>query len=59
MHGKGIYTWKDNSAYKGQYEEGKKQGYGIFIYVSGNVYEGYWNDGKQNGLGILFNKERI
>ena len=60
MEGYGLYTWKDNRQYQGQYKNEKKHGFGIYKWADGRRYEGYWSNGKQHGLGkYIIPKEGI
>ena len=51
MHGKGIFEWKDNRKYEGEYINDKKEGMGTFYWPDGRIYIGKWKDGKQHGFG--------
>lgn len=39
----------DNSSYKGDYYEGKKQGRGKYIWPDGSYFEGDWYDNRISG----------
>lgn len=39
----------DNSTYKGEYYQGKKQGKGSYFWPDGSFFEGEWIDNKING----------
>jgi len=45
----GSETWKDGSSYKGNYVNGKKEGYGTYCWADGSKYEGEWFENKLNG----------
>lgn len=53
-HGNGVYSWLNGNQYKGNYEEGKKQGYGIYYFNNHTTYyEGSWSNGKPNDKGAI------
>lgn len=54
MHGKGCFSWKDGSSYKGEYQHGRKHGVGTFVFPSKKYYEGDWVYGRQQGKGTLY-----
>ena len=57
-HGTGEQEWIGSckwagDKYKGDYSEGKRNGYGVYYYVNGDVYEGNWVNGMREGKGSL------
>ena len=40
--------------YKGEYKNGKKNGYGILEFSDGKKYKGYWENGKKTGVGEIY-----
>ena len=53
-NGYGIkYYYSKNEIFKGQYIEGKLDGYAFQYFSNGDFYEGEWNKDKKNGLGFL------
>ncbi len=43
------------TAYEGDYQDGKRQGFGSHYYKSGDLsYAGFWQEGKKDGLGASF-----
>ena len=49
IHGRGVYTYPDESTYNGEWEMGYKNGRGVYTYADGSKHEGEWKDGRQNG----------
>lgn len=49
------HEWKENGSFKGEWKNGKKNGYGVQTWQNGSKYEGDWIDGKQHGHGVLWN----
>ena len=45
----GTETWNDGSSYKGNYVNGKKEGFGTYCWADGSKYEGDWYENKVNG----------
>ena len=45
----GTENWIDGSSYKGNYVNGKKEGFGTYKWKEESVYEGNWNDNKLCG----------
>ena len=42
-------------AYRGEYQDGKREGFGSHFYKSGALsYAGFWKDDKRDGLGVSF-----
>ncbi|MGO0807401.1 hypothetical protein ACTPEF_26660, partial [Clostridioides difficile] len=41
----------DGDLYKGEFVDGKKNGFGIYIFSSKEKYEGLWKDDKMHGIG--------
>ena len=57
-HGKGIYIWKDNSMYIGEFKNNKMDGYGVCYDNHGNIiYEGEWKNNLVHGKGIYIWEE--
>jgi hypothetical protein len=44
---------------KGEYKNGKKNGFGIYLWPDGRKYEGYWKDGYQDGSGIFTYNDEV
>lgn len=43
------------TAYEGDYQDGKRQGFGSHYYKNGDLsYAGFWRDDKKDGLGVSF-----
>ena len=56
-HGKGVAKYANRSTYKGDFQNGLKNGYGIFTWYDRTklrYYKGSFANDKFNGLGILF-----
>lgn len=59
-HGHGEYYWFDNrieykimkNLYRGQWKEGKRDGFGIFHYSNGCRFEGEFSENMKNGYGL-------
>ena len=51
----------DNSSYKGEYVDGKKQGKGKYTWPDGSYFEGDWNDNMISGYVYFdnYNRENI
>ena len=43
---------EDGSTYKGNWKDGKKNGYGEVKWDGGGDYKGNWKDGEENGYGV-------
>ena len=61
-HGKGTYTWKQDSAvYDGDWANGKRNGFGTYSLPKGagyrKVYAGGWKNDKRHGYGTNFYTE--
>ena len=57
-HGKGIYIWKDNSMYIGEFKNNKMDGYGVCYDNHGKIiYEGEWKNNLVHGKGIYIWEE--
>ena len=54
----GIEKWSNNSYYKGQYDNGKKNGLGIYKWENGNYYFGEWKNNFLFGFGIYKMKNK-
>ena len=52
--GYGIYIFKDNARYHGDFRNGRPHGQGIVEYTNGEKYEGEMRDGAFAGRGTLF-----
>lgn len=57
IHGKGVFCWKDNRKYVGEYEHSLKQGYGEYFWPDKSYYKGYWHKGKQHGQALYRDAE--
>jgi hypothetical protein len=55
IEGIGVFIWKDNKRYLGEYHNELKDGFGIFYTNDGRNYAGFWKEGKQHGVGIITN----
>lgn len=53
----GPYHFKEDSGatYKGNFKDGKREGFGICIYNDGSIYEGYWHKNNRDGQGRYVN----
>jgi len=49
QHGYGIRTLKNGAVYKGQFAEGKSEGYGELSYGTSGLYIGYWKNDLKDG----------
>ena len=57
-HGKGIYIWRDNSMYIGEFKNNKMDGYGVCYDCHGNIiYEGEWKNNLVHGKGTYIWEE--
>jgi len=52
--GKGVYTYKDGSKWKGEFKNGKPYGMGVCTYADGRKYEGFWKKNMPQGEGIMY-----
>lgn len=52
--GEGVGIWSDESFYRGQWHNNKREGYGYFKTAKGEVYEGYYENDRRNGEGTYF-----
>ena len=52
-HGKGIITLKSGDKYKGDFNEGKREGNGKYIYPDKTTYEGQFKNNKFHGHGVM------
>jgi hypothetical protein len=52
-NGEGEFLYKDNSSYKGNFQDKKANGFGICTYANGNTYKGEWKNHTFDGKGIL------
>lgn len=54
-HGYGEYYWTNGCYYKGNFNQGKREGHGIWKKSSGNSdkYEGEYLQDKKSGYGIF------
>ena len=58
-NGKGIKYYKDHKVrYKGEFIDGKKEGYGIQFSANGYYYIGEWKNNRRHGKGTLYNRHR-
>ena len=48
-HGKGSYTWPDNSIYTGDFVNDHFEGKGVQKWADGLVYDGDWKNSKMQG----------
>lgn len=53
--GNGYAKGKDE--YRGNFIDGKKEGFGIYTWSTGSTYEGNWKNDNKNGYGVYKNKE--
>ena len=53
MHGQGTFTWKDGSAYIGQFTNNVIEGKGKYIYPDKKIYEGDYKNNKMQGQGVM------
>lgn len=51
-HGKGLEISPNGNTYKGQFLNGKPEGFGNFRWYHGEMYEGQWRAGLKHGSGI-------
>jgi hypothetical protein len=51
--GYGIYVYKDNTKYQGDFKEGLADGEGICLYQNGDYYIGQWTKHSYDGIGML------
>ena len=59
-HGYGEYYWYENKTeykilktiYKGNWVNGRRDGFGVFFYSNGCRFEGYFKDNGKDGYGI-------
>jgi hypothetical protein len=51
IHGKGVFKFVSGSVYKGDFQNGVRDGYGIETYYNGSKYEGSWYKDKKHGIG--------
>lgn len=50
--GQGIFYYKNDDIYSGNWKEDKRHGYGVFVSsATGSVYEGSWLNGLQDAMG--------
>lgn len=40
--GDGVYTWRNGSQYRGQFENDLRHGYGEMAYPDGRAFKGSW-----------------
>ena len=52
-HGKGRYTYSDETYYDGEWKNGKNSGYGVMFSPDKFKYSGGWLDDKRHGSGTL------
>jgi hypothetical protein len=45
---------KEESSYKGSWENGVRSGLGVLIMANGDRYEGHWMNDKKDGPGRYF-----
>jgi len=54
LNGKGERHLQNKNSYKGDFKNGKYDGYGVFNWTQENIsFEGYFKDAKRNGEGLL------
>jgi len=54
-NGIGSVVFKDSGDfYKGNFKDGKRNGYGLCQFPSGAIYKGDWKDDLLNGIGTLY-----
>lgn len=56
-HGFGMFKWKDNSTYIGNWVNDKAYGHGRMNHKDGDYYEGMWKDDKAEGYGTFMRKD--
>ena len=42
VHGKGVFTYENGDIFKGEFVNGKREGYGECSWSDGSFYFGYW-----------------
>lgn len=47
----GTFMFENGDMYKGQWKNGKQQGYGVYEFANGDVYKGAWKEGVMAGRG--------
>lgn len=57
-HGFGIFFFKNNEQYEGEWKNDKMNGKGNFRYESGNKYVGTFKDNLKSGFGIYYHKSK-
>ena len=55
MDGLGTFTWDEDTKYKGEYKNNKKEGNGVYSFGA-NLYDGYWVNNLPHGKGTLLNE---
>ena len=50
-HGKGADYFNNGDNYRGEYKNGKPDGYGVYTWANGSTYEGYFANGLKAGKG--------
>jgi hypothetical protein len=53
LKGKGAYTWKDGSLYKGEWKNSMRHGFGTYTWPGGKKYQGHWQQNVQSGKGKM------
>lgn len=46
--------YNDGSVYKGEVQNGCRDGFGKLLYCDGGFYEGQWRNDKMDGFGALY-----
>lgn len=46
-----VFKYDNGDLYKGEFVDGKKNGFGIYIFSGKEKYEGLWKDDKMHGIG--------
>ena len=47
--GKGVFTFAIGDSYKGDWLNGKRNGFGVYVWSNGNKYIGNWANDKLSG----------
>ena len=55
-NGEGFEFVPGKHYYRGEFKNGKRNGYGTMITLDGNIYQGSWVNGEKCGKGVSFEK---